>query len=617
MSQVSSYHDDDYYLDRCVFFSLTAPPVPTSSLPQSLTPSNPSRTFSLASIDVQTRALEKKKQKLNESIAESEQVSHALHAKALELAQFREIEGARLAADAKAFIAKYSHAGHKQQQQQQHGGGDGGGAGGSGGGGGDGYVEDAAMAKERRDAVRRSERKLDLKLHGEKLVAGMPPLEHEGGEWARRAAHATEQRRRALVKLRAVPRRYRETVADVRKKLIKVLEERADLAEALSAAELGGVVRIEQLHEELSAASRETTRVADDLAELRRDAAHWEQQVAMIEARCVPFRERVAVLQRRFRDFDPSALGITAGDFFDDNEEEEEDEEEGREEKKDDRGEQKESAAADRRNRGLLVAVLEGLAADGIGDLDGEDSDPTSVPVGKVRQAVLEYLAPEFVDIDGLGLDKVLAAVQDCGLGHRLASSSYAAKAWLEERYSEEWEGERAREERASKAAARLADQRSRWEASVEAAKKAQEEFDAKLLEDNRNRWKKLLMDKHAGDDEQKIEIKSAAQRARWEAVVAQAREQQQQQQEQQEEEEGGGDEERELPPGVATFEEFVKTEEAAAVGVKSFEMFVNAEDAAAAVPAAEGLRLNVKEFRRLLKHLKVPLDGAYAGMDV
>ena len=397
-----------------------------------ITPSYPKPSPTrLASIDQQTRTLEKRKRVLTAELAESEQVSHALHREALELAQHRDMESARLAADAKDFISKYSRMHRKQQQdmkekkrrkqlaaQEDE--------------------EDpkaVVMTKEMRLAVKRSERKLDLKLYIDKLAKKMAGVKNEAEGWERRAAHAKEQRSRAENKLKAVPRRYRETVADVRMKLVAALEKRAELAESLSRAELGGVRRIEDLHEQLHAAGRETTAVSDGLAEARRDVEHWRQQCEVVEALCAPLRARVTALQGEFREVTPSALAPEDPECDDDDllEAGATDGFGGGGLGDDDGGEI--NSLERRGERGLMLAILEGLSASEgprprvCGDNDGQrgeptgysdPAEPTSIPMRCVRQAVLEYLAPEHEPISTLSDERVLQAALECGFSYLL-----------------------------------------------------------------------------------------------------------------------------------------------------------------------------------------------------
>lgn len=364
----------------------------------------------LADVDKQTRALKKRKQRLLEEIAESDKVSGELHKKALELAQFRELESCRLAEDARDFIAKYSKQRKEQQQKQK------------GRKNQRPQPEDdpnaVVVTKEMRKSVKKTERGMDLILFSEKLKKGTPSIEKEAAAWKERAEHAVEQERRATTKLKAVPRRFRETVADVRTKLIAVLEERASLSEKLSKAEQGGVRRIEELHELLNNVGRKTMLVSDDLNEVRKDVDHWRQQCAMVEARCEPLRRRVAELQRKLLQ-EGSSCSMWAEDFYE---------------------------AVEQDNIGLILAVLEGLssydeslssesvpvATPNRGSRQssgGISSDMTSIPVRCVKTAVLEYLAPEHANAEETLSEKSIdEALSACGLEHITKKSQRNAR---------------------------------------------------------------------------------------------------------------------------------------------------------------------------------------------
>jgi hypothetical protein len=214
----------------------------------------------LAKLQSEARGLEKQRRGFSAEIAESEALSRQLQAKALECARTRDINEAIRLDEAKALVAKLL------------------------------INASAAGTRPNRNAVplsavQRSERKLELTLQVQALENAMRAASREEAEWRERAAHAEEQQARAARRLEAVPARHTESVSDVRRRLVGVLSARRDVELAVTRleSERGGAV--DALKAELKRLRRVALEAADEVADARRGADHWTQQVNVERAR--------------------------------------------------------------------------------------------------------------------------------------------------------------------------------------------------------------------------------------------------------------------------------------------------------------------------------------------
>lgn len=141
------------------------------------------------------------------------------------------------------------------------------------------------------------ERKLDLGLRIPQLKANMPAVEREAADWEARADDVRQRLERANRKYDAVPWRYRQTAEDVRREILRVLEERRTMEQDLERAADHGNEQVDRVRQEARQCLRSEAEAEAELEQLAEEEEHWERELRLLRARQEPVRERVAKLQ--------------------------------------------------------------------------------------------------------------------------------------------------------------------------------------------------------------------------------------------------------------------------------------------------------------------------------